>query len=98
LKVLVTGASGFLGGYLVEELARRGIVVVAMVRKDSETSLLRRLGVELRIGDMADPSSLERATKGVDAVIHLAAYYTLHGSKELYERINVQGTQSLMEA
>jgi dihydroflavonol-4-reductase len=94
----VTGASGFLGGYMVEELVRRGHLVVGMVRKGSDTDLLRKLGIELRIGDLEDQASLETVTKGVDAVIHLAAYYTLNGRKERYERINVQGTQSLMEA
>ncbi len=98
MKVLVTGASGFLGGYLAEELVRRGHRVMGMVRKGSDTDLLRKLGIELRIGDLADQTSLETVTKGVDAVIHLAAYYTLKGSKELYESINVQGTKSLMEA
>jgi dihydroflavonol-4-reductase len=98
LKVLVTGASGFLGGYMAEELVRGGHLVVGMVRKGSDTDLLRKLGIELRIGDLEDQASLETITKGVDAVIHLAAYYTLKGSKERYERINVQGTQSLMEA
>jgi len=98
LRVLVTGASGFLGGYMAEELVRRGHLVVGMVRKGSDTDLLRKLGIELRIGDLEDQASLETVTKGVDAVIHLAAYYTLKGSKERYERINVRGTQSLMEA
>lgn len=98
MKVLVTGASGFLGGYMVEELVRKGYLVLGMVRKGSDTDLLRKLGIELRIGDLEDQASLETVTKGVDAVIHLAAYYTLKGSKERYERINVQGTQSLMEA
>lgn len=98
MRVLVTGASGFLGGYMAEELVRRGHLVVGMVRKGSDTDLLRKLGIELRIGDLEDQASLETVTKGVDAVIHLAAYYTLKGSKERYERINVRGTQSLMEA
>jgi uncharacterized protein YbjT (DUF2867 family) len=89
LKVLVTGASGFLGGYMVEELVKKGHLVVGMVRKGSDIGLLNKLGIELRIGDLEDQASLETVTKGVDAVIHLAAYYTLSGSKERYERINV---------
>ena len=73
-------------------------MVVGMVRKDSDTALLQKNGVELRIGDLTDPASLERATKGVDAVVHLAAYYSFTGSKDKYELVNVQGTKSLMEA
>ncbi len=98
MRVLVTGASGFVGGYLAEELTRRGYSVVAMVRKDSDTALLRMLGAELRVGDLTDPASLDSVTKGVDAVVHLAAYYSFSGSKEMYELVNVQGTRSLMEA
>jgi dihydroflavonol-4-reductase len=98
LRVLVTGASGFVGGYMAEELTRRGHVVVAMVRKDSDTALLAELGVEMRVGDLTDRQSLEMITKGVDAVVHLAAYYSFKGSREKYELINVQGTQLLMDA
>ncbi len=98
MRVLVTGASGFIGGYVAEELTRRGHVVVGMVRKDSDTALLAKLGAELRVGDLTDPESLDRITKGVDAVIHLAAYYSFKGSKEKYQTINVWGTQLLMEA
>jgi len=98
LKVLVTGASGFLGGYLTELLTAKGVEVVAMVRKTSDTSRLDRLGLENRVADMTDPPSLREVVKGVDAVIHLAAYYTLHGKKELYDLVNVQGTKSLLNA
>jgi len=98
VKVLVTGASGFLGGHLVEELVKGGHQVIALVREQSDTRFLDRLGVELRRGDMTDPASLKRAVKGADAVVHLAAYYTFSGRKELYQRINVQGTKDLLEA
>jgi nucleoside-diphosphate-sugar epimerase len=98
MKVLVTGASGFVGGYLVEELARWGHSVTGMVRKNSDRSFLEELGVKLVVGDLADPDSLTKATKGVDAVVHLAAYYTFSGKKEVYESVNVGGTRSLLEA
>jgi nucleoside-diphosphate-sugar epimerase len=98
LKVLVTGASGFLGGHLTEFLTAKGLEVVAMVRKTSDTSLLDRLGLEKRVADMTDPPSLRTAVKGVDAVIHLAGYYTFHGKKELYDLVTVQGTKSILDA
>jgi nucleoside-diphosphate-sugar epimerase len=98
VKVLVTGASGFLGGHLVEELVKRGHQVVALVRESSDTLFLDYLGVEMRRGDLTDPPSLERATRGVEAVIHLAAYYTFSGKRQQYQRINVQGTRDLLEA
>ena len=98
MRVLVTGASGFLGGHLVEALVKSKHQVAALVRERSDTHFLDHLGVELRKGDLTDPMSLERAVKGVDAVVHLAAYYTFSGKKELYQRINLQGTKYLLEA
>ncbi len=98
MKVAVTGASGFLGGYLVEELARRGHEVVCIVRKTSDTRLLEALGGQIRHADLSDPKSLKDATKGVDAICHLAAYYTFNGKKEIYHSINVKGTHTLIEA
>ncbi|RLG46657.1 MAG: hypothetical protein DRO06_04075 [Thermoproteota archaeon] len=98
MRVLVTGASGFVGGHLVEELLSRGYDVVGMVRPTSDVGLLRELGVELRVADLTDPPSLARAVEGVDAVVHLAAYYTFHGRRELYRLVNVEGTRALLEA
>ena len=98
MKVLITGASGFLGGYLTELLSANGVEVVAMVRKTSETSLLDSLGVEKRVADLTDPGSLRASVRGVEAVIHLAAYYTFHGKKELYDLVTVQGTRNILTA
>ena len=98
MKVLVTGATGFIGGHLVEDLHNRGYDVIAMARKTSNISKLKELGLEIRFADLTDPASLVEATKGVEAVIHLAAYYTFHGEKELYWKVNVEGTRSLVEA
>ncbi|MEM3364947.1 MAG: NAD-dependent epimerase/dehydratase family protein [Candidatus Methanomethyliaceae archaeon] len=97
-KILVTGASGFLGGHLVKELVRKGYPVVAMVRKTSDTRRLDELGVEIRFGDLTDGASLVEATRGIDVVVHLAAYYTFSGKKELYRKVNVEGTRLLCEA
>ena len=99
MRVLVTGASGFLGSYLVEELVRQGRhEVVALVRSSSNISRLVELGVELRHGDMTDAASLMEAVQGVDAVVHLAAYYTFFGKKDMHMRVNVEGTRDLLEA
>jgi len=98
LKVLVTGATGFLGGHMAEGLIEEGHQVVAMVRASSETSRLEGLGVELREAQLDDPSSLREAVRGVDAVIHLAAYYTFSGKWESYRRVNIDGTENLIKA
>ena len=78
-KVFVTGATGFLGGHLVAELARRGHEVVALVR-DAEAGLgpARREAnghggaISVHQGDVMDPVSFEGALAGVSAVFHCA--------------------------
>jgi dihydroflavonol-4-reductase len=97
MRVLVTGASGFLGGRLCPALSRDH-EVVGMVRKGSDTTLLDGLGIELRIADLEDPGSLDSAVRDVDAVVHLAALYSFTGRREDYQRINVEGTRNLLRA
>ncbi len=98
MKVLLTGATGFLGGHMAEALVKEGYQVAAMIRKSSDTALLESLGVELREGHLDRPESLLEAVRGVDAVIHLAAYYTFSGKWEMYKRINIEGTEALLRA
>jgi len=98
VRVLITGASGFLGGHMAERLLERGHDVVGLARRTSNVSFLEGLGVEIRFGDVTSPDSLDMATRGMDAVVHLAAYYTFSGRRELYTKINVEGTRSLLDA
>jgi nucleoside-diphosphate-sugar epimerase len=69
-----------------------------MARQGSDTRFLERLGIEIRRADLDDIASLQSAVKGTDAVVHLAAYYTFSGKKEMYQRVNVQGTRNLLTA
>ena len=98
MKILVTGASGFLGTHLTEELVGRGYVVRGMVRDLRKANYLRSLGVEVVYGDLTKHETLPQVVKGVDAVIHLAAYYTFTGSKKMYQLVNVEGTRALAQA
>ncbi len=66
MRCLVTGASGFIGGHLVEKLVRDGHEVRALVRRTSNVSLLRNLGVELVYGDITVPETLRPVVKDVD--------------------------------
>ena len=94
MKILLTGASGFLGGHIAELLAAEGHEVRGLVRRTSDTALLDRLGVEVVAGDLKDRDSLRRAVRGVDAVIHAAA--TMTGPAQEFEHASVKGTRALL--
>lgn len=76
LPVLVVGATGFLGGQVVDELLKRGKSVRALVRPKSNAAKLEAKGVAIARGDMLDTASLIAAMTGVSAVISTAAGYT----------------------
>ncbi len=98
MRVLVTGASGFIGRRLLDRLIRDEHEVFAFVRKTSNTQGFPE-GVQIREGDMLDMDSLEEAVKDVDVVIHLAAYFDFYPSDvDLLYRVNVDGTRNLMNA
>lgn len=97
MRALVTGATGFIGSHLVEELLRRGVSVKCLVRRTSRVQFLERLGVELVEGDYGDPDSLAAAVAGADHVYHLAAALTAT-DWETYRRANVEATRNLLAA
>ncbi len=97
--ILVTGASGFVGGHVARLLAERGCPVRVLVRPSSDLRGIADLRVERVFGDLRDRESLERAVAGCDAVYHVAADYRLWAPdpRELYQS-NVEGTRNLLEA
>lgn len=97
MKCLVTGSSGFIGGHLAEELAKRGDEIYGLVRKTSDTRWLEKLNVKLVDGDCRDKESLRRAVRGMDYVFHLAAVISAPDWKT-YCDVNTKGTQNLIEA
>ncbi len=99
MKVLVTGAAGFIGGHLVDMLVERGDEVRALVRPVEDTSHLRTLtGVEIKHGDLTDAASLKRAMQGVQRVYNVAAKTGPWGQEEAYRAVNVQGLADLIHA
>ncbi|HUP56764.1 MAG TPA: NAD-dependent epimerase/dehydratase family protein [Bdellovibrionota bacterium] len=96
-RVLVTGASGFLGGYLVRALERAGHEVVALVRDTSDLSGLSRCS--LVRGSVTDREALRRAMRDAEAVFHLAGLMSLERSREReVGQVNVAGTWNVVEA
>lgn len=75
--VLVVGASGRSGGFAAAELARRGVVVRALVRDEAAADRARSNGAsDIAFGDLRDPPSLAAALDGVDGVYHVGAPFT----------------------
>lgn len=97
MKALVTGASGFIGSTLIEELIQHGVEVFALMRKTSDASNLAGLSFKRVEGDLSDPASLSHAVQGMDYVFHLAGA-TSAPDREAYFRQNAQGTRNLAEA
>lgn len=96
-KVLVTGATGFLGHHLVHTLLANGYEVRALARETSDTSHLRH-NVEVVFGDVRDQNSLLKAAEGCRFVIHAAGLFRFWGDKRDFERTNVEGTAYILEA
>jgi len=94
---LVTGASGFVGGHLVEALVAGGYRVRCLVRPQSDRRWLDSLGVTYAAGTVEDVAALRRAVDGVDVVYHLAALTTTPREAD-YERVNYGGVLRLVEA
>ncbi|MDJ0607872.1 MAG: NAD-dependent epimerase/dehydratase family protein [Kiloniellales bacterium] len=96
----VTGATGFVGLNLVEQLVLADWDVVALHRPTSDLTVLSRFPVQLVQGDLLDPRSLERAVPSeVDAVFHVAAdisFWTSHDARQT--AVNVGGTENVLDA
>jgi dihydroflavonol-4-reductase len=98
-KVLVTGANGFLGSWVVRRLLQDGHHVYSLVRKTSDLSELEGVETKYLYGDVTDLHSLLEAFKGMDAVFHLAGLIAYKKSdRAMMEKVNVQGTQNVIEA
>jgi len=95
---LVVGATGDLGGRVVDALLARGKRVRALVREGSNPGRLAAKGVEIARGDMLDSPSLERAMNGTDAVVTTAAGYTRRRKGDSLEKVDDFGNRNLVDA
>jgi nucleoside-diphosphate-sugar epimerase len=97
MKILVTGATGKVGSRLVKRLAQRGAHVSALVRDPKRAAHLREDRIELVEGDLLKAESLEAAVRGVDAVVHCAAFFR-GATAEQAHATNDLGTRHLASA
>ncbi len=99
MKVLVTGATGFVGAAVARAVAATGADLRVMVRQDSELGNLDGLVAEHVHGDLRSPASLRHALAGCRQLYHVAAHYALWAKDpSIFYDINVTGTRLLMEA
>ncbi len=101
MKVLVTGATGFAGGALAREHAKRGDDVVALVRDPEGTTAkgLAAAGIALAKGDIREAEAVAAAAQGVELIQHIAAVYRTAGhSDDYYHAVNDGGVQNVIDA
>jgi len=94
----VTGGSGFVGGALIERLRREVWDVRALARSERATERVRALGAEPVAGDLDDRDSLRAGTEGCEVAFHAAAKVEDWGDPADFERLNVRGTQNVIDA
>src|SRR5512136_559649 len=98
MAVLVTGASGFLGGRLAQVLAARGEPVRILARPGNNLSHLDGLPVEVIEGSLGDMESLNRAAAGCKVIYHCAGTSTDWAPWDTFYSANVTGVRNLIEA
>jgi len=98
MKYFLTGATGFVGGYLARRLRELNHEVVAVVRNPAKAGGLIKIGVMVEQGDVTDKESMRAAMQGCDGVFHVAGWYKLGvRDKSPGYKINVEGTRNVLE-
>ena len=100
MTVLVTGATGFIGGAVADKLLAEGHAVRALVRDPAAPAVdrLRAAGAQITLGDLTDAASLAAAVEGTEQVFHAAARLGDAGRLAAYRAVNVDGTRALLSA
>src|SRR5215469_11204043 len=98
MKVLITGATGLLGGHLIRELRERGEDIRALVLPVENADRLLKQGVEVVRGDVTDASTLGPAVKDIELIFHLAGMMGVWRPLADYRLVNVTGSENLYRA
>src|SRR5215471_5464539 len=98
MKVLITGATGLLGGHLIKELQQRGEDIRALVLPVENADKLEKQGVEVVRGDITDASTLKPAVQDVELIFHLAGMMGVWRPISDYRLVNVGGSENLYKA
>ncbi|MEO6708103.1 MAG: NAD-dependent epimerase/dehydratase family protein [Planctomycetota bacterium] len=97
MRIAITGATGFIGGYMVRGMSRQGHTVRVLVRKGRESAVQHppERPCEIHEGDLTDPASLAGFLDDCDLLLHLASAHEHLGQEEM-QRVNIRGTEHLV--
>lgn len=98
MKILMTGATGLLGGPLLQALQQRGEQIRALVLPVENASKLKAQGIEIVRGDVTDAATLAPAVKDIEVIIHLAGMMGVNRPLADYRLVNVTGSENLYRA
>ena len=98
MKVLITGATGLLGGHLLQELQQRGEQIRVLVLPVENAEKLIAQGVEVVRGDVTDASTLASAVRDIEIIFHLAGMMGVDRPLADYRLVNVTGSENLYRA
>ncbi|MFA5382894.1 MAG: NAD-dependent epimerase/dehydratase family protein [Candidatus Micrarchaeia archaeon] len=96
MNILVTGASGHLGKYLIEDLTERYMIRALLLSPDETSKIENYNNIEIVYGDLTDPITIEGITKDIDVVIHLAAVIDYIAPENTLYKVNYEGTKNVI--
>jgi len=98
MKIFLTGATGFVGGYLLRRFVADGHSVRTMVRSDADSAVIRKIGGEPIKADLMDEQSLQKCVENIEVVVHCGGLSSVpEKEEELFFRANTLGSFLLLE-
>jgi nucleoside-diphosphate-sugar epimerase len=97
-KILITGASGFIGSHVAEYFSDKGRAIKCLVKENSDIAFLRTHDIPITLGDITDEESIRKALNDCDSIIHIAGLSRDWGKKSDFYQINVDGTLNILRA
>lgn len=97
MKILITGATGFLGMNLAKRLQKQGHEVIGLGRNQSAGEQLTQAGIKFIQCSLDQIGTIDTQMSGIECVVHSAAFSSPWGDKEVFEQANIKGTQNIVD-